>query len=334
MYGIALVGAGRIGRIHAGNVAAHPALRLRYVIDPAAASASQIAQATGATVGSLAEALSDPEIAGVIVASSTDTHLDFTLAAIGAGKAVFCEKPIDLDLGRVLAAGQTLGGADVPLLMGFNRRFDPHFRELGNRVRSGAMGDVETLHIISHDPAPPPIDYVRVSGGLFRDMTIHDFDMARWLLGEEPTELYAAASNLVDPAIGAAGDVDTAKVLMRTASGRICQISNSRRSGYGYDQRIEVYCARGLVRAGNVSETTVETWGADGPQHAPFMNFFLDRYASAYAAEMDHFAGILDGSEHPAVGYQDALAALALADAAAESARTGTVVRHLPPPGI
>jgi myo-inositol 2-dehydrogenase/D-chiro-inositol 1-dehydrogenase len=260
----------------------------------------------------------------VIVASSTDTHLDYSIRAIEAGKAVFCEKPIDMSLSRARAAENVLGSARM--FVGFNRRFDPHFARVQAGLSSGEMGVLETLHIISHDPAPPPIDYVKISGGLFKDMAIHDFDMARWLLGEEVTGIYACASCLVDPAIGAAGDVDTAKTMLRTASGRICVISNSRRSGYGYDQRIEAYCSKGLIRAGNVHETTVERWGEGGAGSDPLQNFFLDRYAAAFQAEMTHFADVVEGKADPKATYADALAALALAEAAEQSVKAQAVV--------
>jgi myo-inositol 2-dehydrogenase / D-chiro-inositol 1-dehydrogenase len=322
MHDVVLIGAGRIGRIHANNVLFEPRLRLRYVVDPVADAASALAAATGSEVTSLDVALGDPHTKGVIIASSTDTHLAFSVAALAAGKAVFCEKPIDLDLARARSAADRLGAADVKLFMGFNRRFDPSFADLRRRLAAGQMGTLETLHIFSHDPAPPPIDYVSASGGIFRDMTIHDFDMARWLLGEEPIELYAAAGALIDPQIESAGDFDTAKLLLRTATGRICLISNTRRSAYGYDQRIEAFCSNGLIRAGNIAVSTVETWSERGPQHAPFQNFFLDRYADAYRAEMHHFADVLEEKASPLARYDDAVAALALADAAERSART------------
>jgi myo-inositol 2-dehydrogenase/D-chiro-inositol 1-dehydrogenase len=323
MPAVALFGAGRIGAIHAANAVAHPALRLKYVVDPVAAAAERLAAAHRASVTSTAEALADPEIAGVIIASSTDTHLDYCLVAANAGKAIFCEKPIDLELGRARAAAPALEGAR--LQMGFNRRFDPNFQALKAQLDSGAIGRLETLNIVSHDPAPPPIDYVKVSGGLFRDMAIHDFDTARWLLGEPPTQVFASASALIDPAIGAAGDVDTAKILLRTASGRLCLISNSRRSGYGYDQRIEAFGSGGMARAGNVTESAVEAWTEPGAAADRFQNFFLDRYAEAYRAEMAHFAEVLAGAA-PQVGLGDAIAALALAEAAEQSARTGAPV--------
>ena len=318
MHEIAVIGAGRIGRIHAGNATADPRVRLKYVVDPVDDAAQALASATGASVATLDEALGDPSIAGVLVASSTDTHLGFSLRAIAAGTAVFCEKPIDLDLEKARAAASAIGASDARLFLGFNRRFDPNFKRLRDRIASGEMGPLETLHIISHDPAPPPIDYVRVSGGMFKDMTIHDFDMARWLLSEEPVEVYAAGAAVIDPAIADAGDIDTAKIILRTASGRICVISNTRRSGYGYDQRVEAFCAKGLLRAGNVLSSTVESWTDAGTNSEPLQNFFLDRYADAYRAELAHFVEVLEGAK-PLVGYADGIAALALAEAAAES---------------
>ena len=322
---LALIGAGRIGRIHAANATAHPRLDLKWIVDPVAEAADALAAETGAAVTTLDQALADPDIAGVIVASSTDTHLDYSMRAVAAGKAVFCEKPVDQDLGRA----RSMAGAfdKARLFLGFNRRFDPNFRALKDRLDDGVVGKLETLHIVSHDPAPPPVSYVKVSGGLFKDMAIHDFDMARWMLGEEPAAVYASASCLVDPAIGEAGDVDTAKILLKTESGRICVISNSRRSGYGYDQRIEAFGSGGMLRAGNVAESTVQVWNEAGAAADRFQNFFLDRYAAAYRAEMDHFADVIDGAK-ASIGYADGVAALALAEAAGESARTGRVV-HL-----
>jgi myo-inositol 2-dehydrogenase/D-chiro-inositol 1-dehydrogenase len=324
MHRIALIGAGRIGRIHAVNATAHPALTLSHVVDPVADAAQAIAGQTGAEVATLDAVLADPDVAGVIVASSTDSHLDHCLAAQAAGKAIFCEKPLDLDLARARSAADRLTGAR--LFLGFNRRFDPDFQALKARLDAGAVGGLETLQITSNDPAPPPVAYVKVSGGLFKDMAIHDFDMARWLLGEEPSEVFAWGSCLVDPAIGAAGDVDTARTVLKTASGRLCGIANSRRSGFGYDQRIEAYGSAGMVRAGNRLESRVQLWGEDGPQADRFQNFFLDRYADAYRAEMAHFAQVVAGAA-PSVGYADGVAALALAEAAAESVRTGRPVR-------
>jgi myo-inositol 2-dehydrogenase/D-chiro-inositol 1-dehydrogenase len=324
MANVALIGAGRIGRIHAGNARASAGIALKYVVDPVKEAAQALASAAGATVASVEQALGDPDVAGVIIASSTDTHLDLCLAAHAAGKAVFCEKPIDLDLARARAAAPELAGAR--LLLGFNRRFDANFQALKARIDAGEIGAIETVNITSHDPAPPPPGFVRTSGGLFRDMAIHDFDTARWLLGEAVTEVFAAAACLIDPAIGAAGDVDTAKILLRTRGGKLCLISNSRRSGYGYDQRIEAFGSRGMARAGNQLESMTEAWSEAGPAADRLQNFFLDRYAEAYRREMAHFAEVLAGAI-PAIGLADALAALALAEAAGESARTGAPVK-------
>jgi myo-inositol 2-dehydrogenase/D-chiro-inositol 1-dehydrogenase len=271
--------------------------------------------------------MADPEIAAVIVASSTDSHLELSLRGLEAGKAVFCEKPIDLDLAKTRAAADRLGAPDTPLLVAFNRRFDPHFRELKARLDAGAVGRVESVNITNHDPASPPADFVPRSGGLFKDFTIHDFDMARWLLGEEPSEVFASASCLVDPEIGRQGDVDTARTLLKTASGRLCMISNTRRSGCGYDQRVEAFGAQGMARVGNVAQTEVEVWREPGAAGAPIDFAFIDRYRLSYRNEMAHFAEMLAGKARPLTGYADSLRALELAEAALESSRSGAAVR-------
>lgn len=324
MHKVVLIGAGRIGHIHARNAALHPRIELAGVVDAIDASAQALAGEWNTAVTTLDAAIADPAVTGVIVASSTDTHLDYCLRAAAAGKAIFCEKPIDQDLSRARAAGAGLSGAN--LLLAFNRRFDPNFQALKARLDSGAVGTIESLQITSNDPAPPPASYIAVSGGLFKDMAIHDFDMARWLLGEEPVLVYATGSCLVDPAIGELGDVDTARTVLKTAAGRLCVISNSRRSGFGYDQRIEAFASAGMVRADNVTESTVQVWSETGVAADRFQNFFLDRYAEAYQREMDHFADMLDG-QRAAVGYADGVAALALAEAAAESMKSGAPVR-------
>lgn len=320
---LVLFGAGRIGKIHAANAARHPRLELAGIVDPVDAAAQALSSEWNVPVTTLDAALADPSVAGVIIASSTDTHLDYSVRAAQAGKAIFCEKPIDQDLDRARAAAPQL--AKSRMLLAFNRRFDPNFRALKARLDGGAIGTLESLQITSNDPSPPPPSYVAVSGGLFKDMAIHDFDMARWLLGEEPVQVYAVGSCLVDPEIGKLGDVDTARTVLRTASGKLCVIANSRRSGFGYDQRIEAYASRGMVRADNVVESTVQVWGEGGAAADRFRNFFLDRYADAYRAEMDHFVEILDGAT-ASVGYDDGVAALALAEAAMRSSRSGEPV--------
>ena len=323
MHDVVLLGAGRIGRIHGGNAARHPRLRLAGIVDPVESAAKALADEHGCVVTTLEAALADSSVAGVIIASSTDTHLEYSVRAAGAGKAIFCEKPIDMDLARARAAAPHLSGARM--LLAFNRRFDPNFQALKARLDAGVVGTLETLQITSNDPSPPPPAYVAVSGGLFKDMAIHDFDMARWLLdGEEIVSVYATGSCLVDPEIGRLGDVDTARCVLVTASGRLCVIANSRRSGFGYDQRIEAYASCGMVRADNVTESSVQVWSERGAAADRFQNFFLDRYAEAYRREMDHFADILDGAR-PQVSYHDGVEALALAERAAASLRKGDV---------
>jgi len=324
MFNVAIFGAGRIGQIHARNAAGSAELTLKYVVDPNPVAAEALANQTGAVVADVDTVLGDGSVSGVIIASATSVHLDQALSAASVGKAIFCEKPLDLDLARARKAGTQLAGA--AMLVGFNRRFDPHFAALKARVESKAIGKLESLNIISHDPAPPPVSYIRVSGGLFKDMAIHDFDMARWLLGEEPIEVFASASCLVDSAIEEAGDVDTARTLLRTETGRLCVISNTRRSGYGYDQRIEAYGSAGTVRADNVLVSTVSTCTERGLASDALQNFFLDRYAEAYRREMKHFVNILRDGEAPVAGYHDGVAALVLAEAAARSVKLNTPV--------
>lgn len=323
MLSIAVIGAGRIGRIHARNIALHPQAKLAGVSDPDAGAASSLARDCGVGAIALEEAF---RADAVLIGSPTPTHADYIERAAAAGCAVFCEKPVDLSAARVRDCLAAVRKAGIPLMVGFNRRFDPSFASLQRRLAAGEIGALELLTITSRDPAPPPASYVAQSGGLFRDMMIHDLDMARFLLGEEPVELYAAASALVDKAIGEAGDVDTAVVTLKTASGKLCQISNSRRATYGYDQRIEAHGSQGLLRAGNRTATTVEVAGRDGFTTDPALPFFLERYEAAYRAELDAFVtAVLDRVPAGPTG-EDGLRALLLADAATESARSGRPV--------
>jgi myo-inositol 2-dehydrogenase/D-chiro-inositol 1-dehydrogenase len=326
MINICQFGAGRIGAIHAGNIARHPDARLHTVVDTDRAAADSLAARYGAATGEEAAALADPAIDAVVIASATGTHADLVEAASRAGKPVFCEKPLDLDRGRAEACVAVSEQCGVKLMVGFNRRFDPSFADLERQIRDGRIGRLELLTITSRDPAPPPIEYLRHSGGIFRDMMIHDFDMARWLSGEEPVEVFAAASVLVEPAIGGAGDVDTAVVTLRMRSGALTQISNSRRAVYGYDQRIEAFGSKGALRAENVAESTVAFAGIDGIVSAKPLYFFLERYAEAYRRELDHFIGAVGNGTAPLVGGADGVRALALADAALASLQTGRAV--------
>jgi myo-inositol 2-dehydrogenase/D-chiro-inositol 1-dehydrogenase len=330
MKTFALFGAGRIGRIHAANIAAHGAARLKYVVDVDAAAAGAIADAAGAAVADRATALADPAVDALLVASPTDTHADLIEAGSAAGKAILCEKPVDLDVGRARAAVAAAGRAGVTLAIGFNRRYDPSFRRLRDGIDAGAIGAVESVLIVSRDPSPPPVAYVQRSGGLFRDMAIHDLDMARWLLGEEPVEVTAHGSCLVDPGIGAAGDIDTAAVTLCTAGGRIAQIANSRRAAFGYDQRIEVCGARGMLAAGNRRATSVEHATAAGYARDPALPFFLERYADAYRLELDAFVRRLHGEAADLVSGPDGVRALEIADACDRSLHARATVRLEP----
>jgi myo-inositol 2-dehydrogenase/D-chiro-inositol 1-dehydrogenase len=320
-------GAGRIGAIHAANIAAHPNARLNAIVETDRAAAERLAGRYGAVLRDQAEALADPAIDAVLIASSTDSHADLVEVAARAGKAIFCEKPLDLDRRRAAACAAVAEECGVPLMVAFNRRFDPHFARLEREIRGGRIGQAEILRITSYDPAPPTIEFVRRSGGMFRDMMIHDLDMACWLLDEEPAELFATASVMVDPAIGEAGDVDTAVVTLRMKSGALCQIANSRRAVYGYDQRIEVLGSKGGISAENVVESTVVFSGAEGVVSDKPLPFFLQRYAEAYRRELDHFIAALSSGAAPLVGAKEGIRALALADAAVESARIGQAIK-------
>ena len=327
MLTFAQFGAGRIGAIHAANLAAAGGTRLRHVIDVNPAAATALAAKHGARVADAATALADPEVDAVIIASSTDTHAELVIAAARAGKAIFCEKPIDLSLRRVDACLAAVKKAGVPMMVAFNRRFDPSFAALHARIARGEIGAVEQVIITSRDPGLPPLAYLKSSGGQFRDMTIHDFDLARWLLGEEPTEVFAQGSCLVDPAVGRIGDTDTLMVLMKTASGRQCHINNSRRTTYGYDQRLEVHGAKGRLMAGNRTPTTVELAdGASVSTDKP-LHFFLERYAEAYRAELAAFVEAIARKNPMPVGAHDGRMAIVLAEAAVKSLRTGRLVK-------
>jgi myo-inositol 2-dehydrogenase/D-chiro-inositol 1-dehydrogenase len=327
MIGVALLGAGRMGSLHARNAAASPRLALRYVVDPSADAADALAAPLGGRSASLDEVLGDPDIQGVLVASSTDTLLANALACLRAGKAVFCEKPLSLSLERLKDARPEVLGHAPPLLVGFNRRFDPHLALLRERLRNRELGELETLHIVNHDPAAPDLRFARRSGGLFRDFTVHDFDTAVWLLDEPIESVFAMASCLIDPALAEIGDVDTAKLILRTASGKLCVVSNSRRSGYGYDQRVEAFCERGAIRVDNVATNAVVSWTEQGPSGAPIPFAFPDRYADAYRLELDHFADLVEGKAEPQTGIDSSISALTLAEAALRSVETSSVVR-------
>ncbi len=327
MLRFGLLGAGRIGQIHGANIAASPDATLVAIADVDRKAAAALAQKTGAEVREADDIVKAGDIDALLIGSPTETHAGFIEAGARADKAVLCEKPVSLESARVERCLKVVEAAGTPLMIGFNRRFDPNFSALQARVRKGAVGNVEIVTIISRDPAPPPISYVEKSGGLYRDMMIHDFDIARFMLGEEPVEVVAYGSSLVDPAIGKAGDVDTALVMMRTASGKLAQISNSRRATYGYDQRIEVHGSGGMLRAGNVHNSTVEVAGKGGFTADPLLDFFLERYALAYRLELQHFIASIAKGKKPSPSGEDGLKAQRLADAATKSWQTGKPVK-------
>lgn len=329
MKKVAIFGAGRIGRIHASNLAALPGVQLVYVCDPVAAAAAELAQRHGAAVATVEAVFADRSIDAVVIASSTETHSDLLTRAAGAGKHIFCEKPIDLSVARVRACAQAVQAAGVACMIGFQRRFDPTFNEARSRMDRGEIGNPEMLVVTSRDPGAPPVEYIRASGGIFRDMLIHDFDIFRWILcadGDQAQWLCATGSVLTDPAIAQAGDLDSTAVTIRTRKGRLCQINTTRRSAYGYDQRFEVIGSTGMLQCGNHRPSEVSQWDASGIRGDKPENFFLQRYAAAYRLEMAHFFECLQSGADFRTTVADGVAAQLLADAAAESCRSGQPV--------
>ncbi|MGR4070325.1 inositol 2-dehydrogenase [Billgrantia sp. C5P2] len=320
---LALIGAGRIGKVHAQAIDRHPDVTLAAVADYHSEAAEALASTYGCRVLSADAVFETPDIDAVLIASSTPTHADYLERAARAGKAILCEKPIALDLARTREALQVLQAHPVTCALGFNRRHDPQFVALKRAVSEGRIGSLEMLTIISRDPAPPPAEYIGASGGLFRDMMIHDFDMARWLLDEPIAHVHAEGSCLIDPAIGEAGDIDTAMVTLTTGSGRLCHIGNSRRACYGYDQRIEAFGSAGMLQAQNESETRLRFTGEPGQVEEKPKWFFLERYAEAYRREIDDFVNAWRERRAPLAGARDGLEALRLAEAAERSLREG-----------
>jgi myo-inositol 2-dehydrogenase / D-chiro-inositol 1-dehydrogenase len=326
---VAVFGAGRIGRIHAGNLAALPGVTLRFVCDPVAESASQLARALGAQVSTPEAVLADKSIDVVAIASPTDTHSDLIHRAAAAGKHIFCEKPVDLSVPRAMACAAAVKAAGVACMIGFQRRFDPTFAEAQARLARGEIGAAEMLVVTSRDPGAPPAQYLKGSGGIFRDMLIHDFDIFRWVLchdGDEAATLYATGSVLTDPEIAKVPDIDSSVVTIRTRKGRLAQINTSRRAAYGYDQRFEVLGSAGMLQCGNLRPTEVvqsdaQSVRADKPEH-----FFLQRYREAYRLELVHFFECLQSGAPFRATIADGVAAQKLADAAATSLASGQAV--------
>lgn len=326
MIEVALFGAGRIGKIHAANLAAQPGVQFKYVVDVNQEAAASLAAQHGGSSASVEAALADPAVKAVVIASSTDTHADLILRSAAAGKAIFCEKPVDLTIDRARACAAAVKEAGVLCMLGFQRRYDPTFNAVKQRITAGEIGTPELLVVTSRDPGPPPVSYIKVSGGIFKDMLIHDFDIFRWILDDEAVSVHATGSCLVDPAIGEAGDLDTAVVTIRTAKGRLCQINATRRAAYGYDQRFEVLGNKGMLQAGNHKPTEVTAYGAVNVSVDKPEDFFLERYRVAYAQEMAHFFDALTNGTALRTTVHDGLKALELAEAATLSWRERRVV--------
>ena len=333
MKNVAVFGAGRIGRIHATNVAALPGVSLKFICDPVADAAASLAQALGAQLSTLDAVLADKSIDAVVIGSPTDTHSDLIHRAAAAGKHIFCEKPVDLSVPRAVDCAAAVKAAGVACMIGFQRRFDPTFAEAQARLARGEIGVPEMLIVTSRDPGAPPAHYLKASGGIFRDMLIHDFDIFRWILcsdigdgGDAADTLYATGSVLVDPEIAKVPDIDSSVVTIRTKKGRLCQINTSRRAAYGYDQRFEVLGSKGLLQCGNhrpseVVQSDANSVRADKPEH-----FFLQRYREAYRLELAHFFECLQSGAAFRTTVADGVEAQKLADAAAQSWQSGKVV--------
>ena len=327
---VGVIGAGRIGQIHARNIKFRiPGAKLYAVADVNFEAARRMAAELEVPVETSdhRQLMEDESIQAIVICSSTDTHAGMIIEAALAGKHVFCEKPIALDMDRIDQALAAVAKGGGKLQVGFNRRFDPSFRKVRELVAAGRIGVPQLLRISSRDPEPPPLDYVRCSGGLFLDMMIHDFDMARFLIGDEVTELMATGNCQVDPEIGKCGDVDTAVVLLKFKNGALGTIDNSRRAVYGYDQRVEVFGSEGCAVAGNKIPTEVTLHNTESTLSDKPLYFFLERYEEAYLAEMREFINCIWENRFPTVGGLDGKVSVAMGYAALESLKSGNFVQ-------
>ncbi|WP_169196395.1 inositol 2-dehydrogenase [Devosia sp. MC1541] len=328
MLRFGILGAGRIGNVHARSIASSGRAKVSYIADAMPDAASKLAEVVGAKTAPLEEVIAASDVDAILIATPTDTHADLIEMAARAGKAILCEKPVSLSVSRIEECLKVVDAAGVPLMIGFHRRYDPNFSVLEKRLRAGEIGDPEIITITCRDPSAPPVSYIERSGGLYRDMMIHDFDMARFLLGgEEVATVHALGGVMTDPAIGKAGDIDTAAVHMQTASGKMVVITNSRRATYGHDQRIEVHGSKGLLRAANIHNTTVELANENGWTEDAIPFSFVERYQAAYTAEIRKFLDYLEKGEAPRASGHDGLMAQKLAEAATESLKTGSVIK-------
>ena len=308
--------------MHAENLARHGRAELAAVFDIVPEAAQAVAGALGCeTSEDAGELVGSSSVDAVFIASATQTHADYIEMAVEAGKPVFCEKPIDLSLERVNSCAAAIADTGVPVQIGFNRRFDPGHRAVHNALANGDIGALHQVIITSRDPGLPPRDYLKKSGGLMRDMTIHDFDMARFMLMDEPVEICALAGAIVDPSIGSDfGDADTAMLILRTADGKQCHINNSRSAAYGYDQRIELFGEKGMLVSGNRRAHEMQRFNADHTGIAePYLEFFIERYEESYLAEIEAFIDCIEAGSKPEVGFEDGRRAQVLAEAAYKS---------------
>lgn len=323
---IALFGAGRMGVIHARTVTGHENAELAFIADPNVEARDRLAKRHGAQVTDTDGVFADRSIDAVIVASAASTHADLIERAAATGKAVFCEKPIGRGYAQVKRAVATVEEASISFMLGFNRRFDPHFCRLARQLQDGDIGALELAVLTSRDPAPPPIAYVREAGGIFRETTVHDIDVARWLFAEDPVSVFAAASAMTSEELRAEGFADTVALTLTMPSGALAIINNSWRSAYGYDQRVEVHGASGMLRLENVPRSTVARAGYDGIVTDVPEPFFTERYGEAYAAEIDAFIGGLATGDSLKPDHRDGFEALRIAEAAVHSVTTGAPV--------
>jgi myo-inositol 2-dehydrogenase/D-chiro-inositol 1-dehydrogenase len=327
---VGVIGAGRIGKIHAENLATRiPGAKVVVIADPLFDAARETAEKLhipGVTPD-YREVINHPDVDAVAICSSTDTHASMMIEAAQAGKHIFCEKPIAYDLEKIDKALAAIAKAGVKLQIGFNRRFDPNFSKIREMVTMGEIGQPHILRITSRDPAPPPIEYVKVSGGIFFDMTIHDFDMARFLMGCDVEEIFVAGGVLVDPRIGEAGDIDTAVITMRFANGAIGTIDNSRKAIYGYDQRVEVFGSSGMLMANNNTPDRNVLSNASGVHSAKPLHFFLERYMDSFIAEMKEFIECVRTDRQPPVTGSDGRTPVLMGMAASKSYRENRPVK-------
>lgn len=327
---VGIIGTGRIGKVHTMSIMNYlPQVEIKAVTDIFEDQAREWAAQTGikTVYKTYQELLADPEIDAVLICSSTDTHATIAIEAANAGKHIFCEKPVDLSIEKVEAVIEAAKKAGVKLQIGFNRRFDHNFKKVKEIIGAGTIGDLQILKITSRDPAPPPAEYVKVSGGMFMDMTIHDFDMSRFLTNSEADEIYVAAACMVDPAIGEAGDVDTALITIKFKNGTICVIDNSRKAAYGYDQRVEAFGSKGKVEIANDHPSTAVWSTEEGVFSEKPLYFFLERYMDSFAEEMKQFVGALaNDTETPVTGF-DGLQPIKLGLAAKKSVEEGRPVK-------